>query len=279
MAAAQRDQARTEQHLRHWVHRRGLAALDALLASPQLADLGPEGVCWLQEQLCLVAPATADASASFTGQSLTAPSGFTATTGSISAPAAAPASVSVSAAASVLVAGSEAEASENLMPAFVQQLVEQTKNLDLEPVAPIQQELPPDPVSLDPVSLDLESLEPISLEPISLEPVSLDLEALDLESPDLESLEPDAPESVERIGAAVSQCSSLAVGDLGAAGTETTLVKGVWPQLSVPQLSVVPDGAPAPAQRSLAPLRAWLPDGESGVRRLGQDRRDLPLAS
>ena len=265
VAVAQRDQARIEHLLRHWVHRRGLAALDALIASPQLADLGPECVCWLQEQLRLVAPATAVASASFTASS-SAASFSAASSGSISVsaptsapapaapvPAAPPVLVSAPAPVPVVVAASEAEASEYRLPAFVQQLVEQTKTLDREPVAPIEQESP------QPLSLNLESP---------------DLEALDLESRELEAAETYGP-----IGGAVPQHSSLAGDDLGAgnldaACAEPTLTKGVWPQLSV-----VPDGAPAPALRSLAPLRAWLPDAEPGVRRLGQDRRDLPLAS
>lgn len=61
-AVAERDQPMAERLVQQWVHRRGLAALDALMAGPLLASQGPEAAQWLQERAGagLVAGSTAD---------------------------------------------------------------------------------------------------------------------------------------------------------------------------------------------------------------------------
>ncbi|MCP9941597.1 hypothetical protein KBY70_04185 [Cyanobium sp. ATX 6E8] len=49
-AVAERDQPMAERLVQQWVHRRGLAALDALVAGPLLASQGAEAAQWLQER-------------------------------------------------------------------------------------------------------------------------------------------------------------------------------------------------------------------------------------
>ena len=49
-AVAERDQLMAERLVQQWVHRRGLVALQALMAGPLLASQGTEAVQWLQER-------------------------------------------------------------------------------------------------------------------------------------------------------------------------------------------------------------------------------------
>lgn len=49
-AVAERDQPMADRLVQQWVHRRGLEALEALMAGPLLASQGPEAVLWLQER-------------------------------------------------------------------------------------------------------------------------------------------------------------------------------------------------------------------------------------
>lgn len=56
-SVAERDQLMAERLVQQWVHRRGLAALDALIAGPLLASQGPEAVQWLQQRAGAVSPA------------------------------------------------------------------------------------------------------------------------------------------------------------------------------------------------------------------------------
>ena len=49
-AVAERDQPMAERLVQQWVHRRGLAALDALVAGPLHASQGAEAAQWLQER-------------------------------------------------------------------------------------------------------------------------------------------------------------------------------------------------------------------------------------
>jgi hypothetical protein len=49
-AVAERDQPMAERLVQLWVHRRGFAALEALMAGPLLASQGAEAAQWLQER-------------------------------------------------------------------------------------------------------------------------------------------------------------------------------------------------------------------------------------
>lgn len=49
-AVAERDQPMAERLVQQWVHRRGLPALEALMAGPLLASQGAEAAQWLQER-------------------------------------------------------------------------------------------------------------------------------------------------------------------------------------------------------------------------------------
>ena len=49
-AVAERDQPMAERLVQQWVHRRGLAALEALMVGPLLASQGAEAAQWLQER-------------------------------------------------------------------------------------------------------------------------------------------------------------------------------------------------------------------------------------
>ncbi len=50
-AVAERDQPMAERLVQQWVHRRGLEALEALMAGPLLASQGAEAVQWMQERV------------------------------------------------------------------------------------------------------------------------------------------------------------------------------------------------------------------------------------
>lgn len=49
-AVAERDQPMAERLVQQWVHRRGLVALDALIAGPLLASQGADAAAWLQDR-------------------------------------------------------------------------------------------------------------------------------------------------------------------------------------------------------------------------------------
>ena len=53
-AVAERDQPMAERLVQQWVHRRGLVALDALIAGPLSASQGADAAAWLQDRAGLL---------------------------------------------------------------------------------------------------------------------------------------------------------------------------------------------------------------------------------
>ncbi len=53
-AVAERDQAMAQRLVQHWAHRRGLAALEALISGPLCVGQGVEAAEWLRSQAGLV---------------------------------------------------------------------------------------------------------------------------------------------------------------------------------------------------------------------------------